>query len=189
MKVSRDQMVKNRLKILDVASRLFREKGFEAVSVAEVMKAAGLTHGGFYGHFSSKDELIAQTIAHVLTADAGGVGDLHAYVDAYLSPKHRDNCAGGCPTAGLAAAVRLQSPAARSAMTDGIRSQIDRASKALPELDATTRRREAIGSFAAMVGAVILARAVEDPALSDEMLEKTREWISKRISPEDALER
>ena len=188
MKVSREQMAENRRRILDVASRLFRDKGFDAVSVAEVMKAAGLTHGGFYGHFSSKDELIAQTLAHVLAADAGGGGggDLRAYADAYLSPRHRDNCAGGCPTAALAASVRLQSPAARSAMTDGLRSQIDRASKALPELDAADRRRAAIGSFAAMVGAVILARAIDDPALSDEILEQTREWVDAGISPASA---
>ena len=168
MKVSREQMAENRRRILDVASRLFRDKGFDAVSVAEVMNAAGLTHGGFYGHFSSKDDLIAQTLAHVLAADAGGGGDLRAYVDAYLSPRHRDNAAGGCPTAGLAADIRHQTPAARSAMTEGLRSQIDRIGKALPELDAADRRRAAIGSWAAMVGAVILARAIDDPALSDE---------------------
>lgn len=71
MKVSREQMAENRRRILDAASRLFREKGFDAVSVAEVMKAAGLTHGGFYGHFSSKDDLIAQTLAHALGSPLG----------------------------------------------------------------------------------------------------------------------
>jgi TetR/AcrR family transcriptional regulator, transcriptional repressor for nem operon len=182
MKVSREQMAENRRRILDVASRLFRDNGFDAVSVAEVMNAAGLTHGGFYGHFSSKDDLIAHTLAHVLAADEGGGADLHAYVDAYLSPRHRDNAAGGCPTAGLAAAIRHQTPAARSAMTEGLRSQIDRIGKALPELDAADRRRVAIGSFAAMVGAVILARAIDDPALSDEVLERTRSWIDTGIS-------
>jgi TetR/AcrR family transcriptional repressor of nem operon len=182
MKVSREQMAENRRRILEVASRLFRDKGFDAVSVAEVMKAAGLTHGGFYGHFSSKDDLIAQTLAHVLAADTGGGGGLRAYVDDYLSPRHRDNCAGGCPTAGLAAAIRHQTPAARSAMTEGLRSQIDRIGKALPELDVADRRRAAIGSFAAMVGAVILARAIDDPAFSDEVLEQTRAWVDAGIN-------
>ncbi|MDX3927144.1 MAG: helix-turn-helix domain-containing protein [Shinella sp.] len=177
MKVSREQMAENRHRILDVASRLFRDKGFDAVSVAEVMKAAGLTHGGFYGHFGSKDDLVAQTIAHVLAADAGGGGDLRAYLDAYLSPTHRDNAADGCPTAGLAAAIRHQSPAARSAMTEGLRSQIDRISAALPEMSPADRRRAAIGSWVAMVGAVILARAIDDPTLSDELLEHTKAWI------------
>ena len=182
MKVSREQMAENRHRILDAASRLFREKGFDAVSVAEVMKAAGLTHGGFYGHFSSKDDLIAQTLAHVLAADSGGGGDLRAYVGSYLSPRHRDNAAGGCPTAGLAAAIRRQTPAARSAMTEGLRSQIDRIGKALPELDAADGRRAAIGSFAAMVGAVILARAIDDPVFSDEVLEQTRAWVDAGIN-------
>ncbi|MGO4670257.1 TetR/AcrR family transcriptional regulator [Bosea sp. 2RAB26] len=186
MKVSRDQMAENRRRILEVASRLFRDKGFDAVSVAEVMKAAGLTHGGFYGHFNSKDDLIAQTLAHVLAADTGEGGDFRAYVDAYLSPRHRDDCAGGCPTAGLAAAIRLQTPAARAAMTAGLRSQIARIGKALPVLDAAGSRRAAIGSFAAMVGAVILARAIDDPALSDEILEQTREWVDAGINPQSA---
>jgi TetR/AcrR family transcriptional repressor of nem operon len=182
MKVSREQMAENRRRILDAASRLFRDKGFDAVSVAEVMKAAGLTHGGFYGHFSSKDDLIAQTLAHVLAADSGGGGDFRAYVGSYLSPRHRDNAAGGCPTAGLAAAIRHQTPAARSAMTEGLRSQIDHIGKALPKLDAADRRSAAIGSWAAMVGAVILARAIDDPALSDEVLEQTRAWVDAGIN-------
>lgn len=181
MKVSREQMAENRRRILDAASRLFRDKGFEAVSVAEVMKAAGLTHGGFYGHFSSKDDLVARTLAHVLAVDSAGAGDLRAFIDDYLSPRRRDDAAGGCPTAGLAADVRRQTPAARATMTQGIRSQIDRLGKALPELDTADRRRAAIGSWAAMVGAVILARAIDDPALSDEVLEETRAWINARV--------
>lgn len=184
MKVSREQMAENRRRILDVASRLFRDKGFDAVSVAEVMKAAGLTHGGFYGHFSSKDDLIAQTLAHALAADTVGGGDFHAYVGSYLSPRHRDNAAGGCPTAGLAGAIRHQTPAARSAMAEGLRAQIARIDKALPESDPVERRRAAIGSWAAMVGAVILARAIDDPELSDEVLGQTRAWIeAASISP------
>ncbi|MGX9143230.1 TetR/AcrR family transcriptional regulator [Mesorhizobium sp. 128a] len=186
MKVSREQMAESRRRILDAASRLFRDRGFDAVSVAEVMKAAGLTHGGFYGHFSSKDDLVAQTLAHVLAAESGGGGDLRAYVDAYLAPRHRDNAAGGCPTAGLAADIRHQTPAARAAMTEGLRSQIDRISRALPELDAADRRRAAIGSWAGMVGAVILSRAIDDSALSDEILEQTRAWINTGISQQSA---
>jgi TetR/AcrR family transcriptional regulator, transcriptional repressor for nem operon len=182
MKVSREQMAENRRRILDEASRLFRVKGFDAVSVAEVMKAAGLTHGGFYGHFTSKDDLIAQTLTHALSVGASGGGDLRSYLDAYLSPQHRDNAAGGCPTAGLAADIRHQTPAARAAMTEGLRSQIDRISAALLGVNPADRRRAAIGSWAAMVGAVILARAIDDPALSDEILEQTRAWIDAGIS-------
>jgi TetR/AcrR family transcriptional repressor of nem operon len=183
MKVSREQMAENRRRILDAASRLFRAKGFDAVSVAEVMSAAGLTHGGFYGHFNSKDDLVAQTLAHVLALDAGGGGDLRAYLDAYLSPKHRDNAANGCPTASLAADIRHQTAAARMAMTEGLRSQIDRISEALPGVSQADRRGAAIGTWAAMVGAVILARAIDDPAFSDEILQQTRAWIDPGLSP------
>jgi TetR/AcrR family transcriptional repressor of nem operon len=179
-------MAENRRRILDAASRLFREKGFDAVSVVEVMKAAGLTHGGFYGHFTSKDDLIAQAIAHVLAGSAEGGGDFRAHLDAYLSPAHRDNPAGGCPTAGLVADIRHQTSPAREAMAAGLRSQVDRISKAFPEADAAERRRAAIGSWAAMVGAVIIARAIDDPALSDEVLEQTREWIAAGIDPAHA---
>ncbi|MBB3773799.1 TetR/AcrR family transcriptional repressor of nem operon [Angulomicrobium tetraedrale] len=187
MKVSREQMAENRRRILDAASVLFRDRGFDAVSVAEVMKAAGLTHGGFYGHFGSKDDLVAQTLAHVLAADAGGDTEIRAYLEAYLSPRHRDNPAAGCPTAGLAAIIRHQTPAAREAMTKGLRSQIGRIETSLPLANPANRRQTAIGSWAAMVGAVILARAIDDPALSDEILEQTRAWIEAGIEDGSAL--
>jgi len=186
MKVSREQMAENRRRILDVASRLFREKGFDAVSVAEVMKSAGLTHGGFYGHFSSKDDLVAETIGHVLAKDEGSGAGLRSYLEDYLAPRHRDNAAGGCPTAGLVADIRHQTPAARAAMTAGLRSTIERISKALPDMDAADKRRAAIGTWAAMVGAVILARAIDDTTLSDEVLEQTRAWLDATISPAPA---
>lgn len=186
MRVSREQMAENRLRILDAASRLFRARGFHEVTVAEVMNAAGLTHGGFYGHFRSKDDLIAQTLAHVLRTP-GHAFDLQGYVDAYFSRHHRDHPSEGCPVAGLAAEVRHQCPAARASMAAGLRAQIDRMSTGFPDADAGDRRRAAIGSWAAMVGAVILARAVDDPALSDEVLRQTRAWLDGEPGPAPAI--
>jgi TetR/AcrR family transcriptional repressor of nem operon len=180
MKVSRDQMQANRLRILDAASRLFREKGFDAVSVAEVMKAAGLTHGGFYGHFQSKDDLIAQAIAHIFATRDAGEGELDDYLKAYLAPAHRDSVGEGCPTAALVADIRRQTPAARLAMTEGLRSQIEQVEATIPKEGAKDPHRQAIGTWAAMVGAVVLARAINDPALSDEILEQTRSWLEDR---------
>lgn len=177
MKVSREQVALNKERILDEAGRLFRAKGFEAVSVAEVMKAAGLTHGGFYGHFASKDDLIAQTLAHVLATSPGEELGLDPYLDAYLSPWHRDNAATGCPTAALAGDVRRQDVAVQAAMSQGLHSQIDRISEALPAAEPSEKRRAAIGSWAAMVGAVILARAINDSVFSEEILTQTRAWI------------
>jgi TetR/AcrR family transcriptional repressor of nem operon len=186
MKVSREQMQANRLRILDAASRLFREKGFDAVSVAEVMKAAGLTHGGFYGHFDSKDDLVAQAIGHIFTVQEAGQGEqggrdgLAGYLDAYLSPWHRDRVGDGCPTAALVADIRRQAAAARAAMTDGFRSQIDRVAAVMPAGDPARTRRQAVGTWAAMVGAVVLARAIDDPVLSEEILSQTRSWIEEK---------
>ncbi|KMO33621.1 TetR/AcrR family transcriptional regulator [Methylobacterium aquaticum] len=178
MRVTQEQMRENRRRILAEASRLFREKGFDAVGVAEVMKAAGLTHGGFYGHFASKDDLMAHAIEHAAAEKVGSAGNLPDFLDAYLSPAHRDDPAGGCTMAALAADVRLRPEAARAAMTAGIRSQIARMETALPDAFAGNRHREAIGTYAAMLGALILARAVDEPSLSDEILAETRAWMT-----------
>lgn len=179
MRVSREQMVENRARILREASRLFREHGFAAVTVADVMKAAGQTHGGFYSHFASKDDLIAATVAEALTGESSGMADLEAWTDAYLSPLHRDNPARGCPTASLAGLMPRQTPAARAAMARGLETQLARFAAALPDQNDMERRREAIGRWSAMVGAVVLSRAVDDPALADELLAQTRAWLAK----------
>jgi len=181
MKVSREQMAENRSRILEKAAQLFRDRGFDAVSVAEVMKAAGLTHGGFYGHFASKDDLIAQTVAHALTEGRTMPQGFEAFLAAYLSSSHRDTAATGCPTAALAADARRQTPEARAAMTAGVGAQIARLSEALAHEGAPDARQAAIGSWSAAVGAMILARAVDDPALSDEILDQTRRWISAAL--------
>jgi TetR/AcrR family transcriptional repressor of nem operon len=177
VKISREQMAENRQRILEVASRLFREKGFEAVGVAEVMKAAGLTHGSFYGHFSSKDDLIVQALTHALGHRNGASLPLPAYMKEYLSPRHRDNRAGGCPISGLVADTLRQTPEARAAVTDGVRAQIDWMSEKAEGPAEADRRRRAIASWSAMVGATILARAMVDPALSKEILTETLAWI------------
>jgi len=179
MKVSREQVAENRQAILAAAGQLFREKGFDAVGVAEVMNAAGLTHGGFYGHFESKDDLIAQTVAHLLER-ASKDGDFKSFVERYLTAKHRDNAGSGCPTAALAAATRQQSVKTREVMTSALRGHIDTLSKKVDGGRAAARRRAAIGSWSAMVGAMILARAVDDPDFADEILDETRTWIAAR---------
>lgn len=177
MKVSREQKAENRDAILKAAGELFRVKGFEAVGVAEVMSAAGLTHGGFYGHFKSKDDLIAQTLAYLL-AKSNPDFEFKSFVDRYLSADHRDNVARGCPTAALAASTRQQSAATRKALTTAMSGHFDNLSSKVGGKRASERRRTAIGSWSAMLGAVILARAVNDPDLADEILNETRLWIA-----------
>jgi TetR/AcrR family transcriptional regulator, transcriptional repressor for nem operon len=178
MRVSREQMTENRRTILDAASRLFRERGFDSVTVAEVMQAAGLTHGGFYGYFKSKDELIAGALADVLMSRPEPSGDLAAFAAGYLSQTHRDNRAGGCPTAALAAEAARLTGDARTGMTTGLKRQIERLSRIAPGKDPLQKRQVAIGSWAAMVGAMILARVSDDPALSSEVLDQTKAWLA-----------
>lgn len=181
MKVSREQMAENRRRILEAAARLFRAKGFEAVTIAEVMKAAGLTHGAFYGHFQSKDDLIAQALAHALeVSTSAATVDLTAYAEGYLSPRHRDDLAGGCPTAGLGGETIRQAAEARAAMTEGLRRQIDLFARTAPGDTPAQKRQAAIGAWSAMVGAVVLSRVSDDPALADEVLASTRVWIARK---------
>ena len=178
MKVSREQVAENRRTILEAASRLFRERGYEAVTVAEIMKAAGLTHGGFYGYFASKDELIAGALADVLSKRPEPTGDLADYVAGYLSAAHRDNRASGCPTAALASETIRLAGEPRTKMTAGIERQIGRLSRIAPGETDAQKRQAAIGSWAAMVGAMILARVSDDPVLSEEILEQTQGWLA-----------
>src|SRR5689334_16048507 len=132
VRVSREQVTENRRTILDAAGRLFRERGFESVTVVEIMKAAGLTHGGFYGYFASKDELIATALADALSKRSETSGDLAAYATGYLSAAHRDNLAGGCPIAALAAETIRLTGGPRTEMTTGVRRQIERLSSIAP---------------------------------------------------------
>jgi len=183
MKVGREQVEANRQRILEVASRLFREHGFEGVTVAEVMQAAGLTHGGFYGYFRSKDDLIAQTLGDLMGRGQIGGRDLAAYADAYLAPAHRENRAGGCGVAALGADVGRGTAEARAEMTGGLRRQVESLSRTASGATPAERRRAAIGSWSAMVGALVLARMTDDPALADEVLAETRAFIAARSAP------
>ena len=179
MKVSREQVQQHRERILAAASHLFRERGFDGVSVADVMKAAGLTHGGFYGHFDSKDALIREALVYESPGrrrrtDAESAAE---YADAYLSTPHRDNRGTGCPIAGVGSEAARASADVRAALTKTIRRQIDRFSAASPGTTPALRRRAAIAAYSAMVGAVVLARIVDDGELSKEILGATRKSI------------
>ncbi|MEX0496914.1 TetR/AcrR family transcriptional regulator [Raoultella terrigena] len=180
MRVSRKQVEENKQTILAAAGRLFRERGFDAVTVTDIMKSAGLTHGGFYGYFKSKDELIALTLAELKAASGAVENGSPPQIERYLSPEHRDNFASGCPLAALAADTIRQSEPARSEMTAGLKQQIVNLSKTVNGEDDAARHRAAVGSWSAMVGAVILARMTSDPALSDEILRETAAWLQEK---------
>ncbi len=178
MRVSRERVAENRRAILEAAGRLFRERGFESVTVAEIMQAAGMTHGGFYGYFRSKEDLIAAALADSLSRAAVPSGDLSAYAALYLSRAHRDDVAGGCPMAALAAETARQKGGARAALTAGLKQQLEHLTRLARGKNASENRRMAIGSWAAMLGAIILARVSDDPAFSDEVLDQTRTWLA-----------
>lgn len=180
MRVSRKQVEENKQTILTAAGRLFRERGFDAVTVTDIMKSAGLTHGGFYGYFKSKDDLIAQTLAELKIENDAAKNGLVAQIERYLSPEHRDNFASGCPLAALAAETIRQSEPARDEMSARLQQQIAQLSEAMDDQDAEARRRAAIGSWSAMVGALILARMTADSAFSDEILGETAAWLAEK---------
>jgi TetR/AcrR family transcriptional regulator, transcriptional repressor for nem operon len=163
-------------RIVKEASRLFRERGFENVTVGEVMKAAGLTHGAFYAHFGSKQALQEAAVAYGQELSAGRArshgptkNGRRAYADRYLSPRHRDNPSDGCTMAALAPEVARSTPELKAAFERGLEEILSASGG---------DRKEAIFQTAALVGAVALARAVEDPRLADEILESVRKKLS-----------
>jgi TetR/AcrR family transcriptional repressor of nem operon len=175
MKVSRELVAEQRSEILQVAGRLFRERGFDDVTVAEVMKEAGLTHGAFYGYFPSKEALVAEAIEQALTTDGAATRkSAAAYADNYLSVKHRDNRAASCPFSSLGTEAARGSAELRHTMTESFRRQIDRFSAETEGDTPQEKRRAAIAAWSAMVGAMVLARLVDDEKLSKEILSETR---------------
>jgi TetR/AcrR family transcriptional repressor of nem operon len=183
MKVSREQAARNRARIVEAASRLFRERGFEGIGVADLMNEAGLTHGGFYGHFSSKDDLIAEASSRALdrslelfsdVAQRASGNPLSAIAGAYLNGQHRDDPGNGCLLAALGSDVSRQGPAVRHAVTGHIRSAVELLGKLIPGKSRRARRQKAIRTYATLVGAMVIARAVDNPALSQEILDAAR---------------
>jgi TetR/AcrR family transcriptional regulator, transcriptional repressor for nem operon len=180
MRVSRAQANENRERILDTATRLFRERGIDGIGVADLMQSAGLTHGGFYGHFKSKDDLVAQACGRAMARmrenwtrviDQAPGDPLDAMADHYLSSKHRENVGRGCLMAALGSEVARQESAVRHAVTDELRPFIDYLSKVVRGGTPGARRKKALALYASLVGALVVARAVDDPVLSDEVLQ------------------
>lgn len=185
MKVSREQIAANRQRLLDIASRRFREHGFAGVSVADVMKEAGLTHGGFYGYFASKEALAAEAAAHALIQTANrwktmqeddGVPGLERIVDAYLSQRHLHSPGIGCAVAALGPELARQAAPVRSAFGVELENLINVLSGFLPGVDAHERRSRALLLMAQMVGAIVLARACGG-VLADEILHTVRNAV------------
>jgi TetR/AcrR family transcriptional repressor of nem operon len=175
---------KKHKRIVTQGARLFRERGFEDVTVGEVMKAAGLTHGAFYNHFDSKEALMTECVESLCSVVDGFVrhfdpsaAGLDAYRQHYLSPTHRDSPGAGC----LMAAVGPEAsrdPALKASMTTYLRSYFETLTSHFPWSSKRRARSQAIRLYASMVGAIVLARAVDDEDLSKEILAEMRDALS-----------
>ena len=168
--------------ILDVASAQFRESGIAAVGLAGIMAEAGLTNGAFYTHFESKEELVRAVLLDALERReqrhkdnlANGVA-LETVIRDYLSPRHRDHAATGCPTAALVSEVARHPKATREAFTGKMSDILALMTAQMPNGSAADRRRRAMSAYSTMVGALQLSRAVSDKTLSEEILENAVE--------------
>jgi TetR/AcrR family transcriptional regulator, transcriptional repressor for nem operon len=181
-RVSQAQAQENRRRVVATAARLFRERGVAGVSVADVMGAAGLTHGGFYKQFASKEALVAEAVGQAFAdraawlrelgeAEGDGEAARRTFVEAYLSPAHRDDPGDGCPAAGLSADVaRDPGSAAREAYADGIRAY----ARWLGDGTQGDPADADLTAVSTLVGAVVLARATAGTDLSDRILAAAR---------------
>ena len=170
-------------RIVNVASRRIRRDGIDSVGVVELMNEAGLTHGGFYRHFASRDQLVAEAIDVALahgsqrTYAAAEVGGADAIIDGYLSRSHREKPETGCAVAALATDIARGNRPARNAYSRQVRRYAELLAGLIPGRDAD----EAYLILAALVGALVLARAVDDPSLSDAMLERPGRALHRRV--------
>lgn len=197
MKISKEQTERNRQAILDAATRLFRERGYDAVCIAEVMTAAGFTHGGFYNHFPSKEALAAETFRVGYEQQRewargldGSIADVRKQIHQYLSVEIRDMIDHACPSAAMIADAARQGGQIQEEFARGIaayvRDYTDALRLAEPEGDAAEQRRRAARLLAQAVGAFVLSQSVAaaDAPLSDELLAAGRAGIDELLGVE-----
>jgi TetR/AcrR family transcriptional repressor of nem operon len=189
MKVSKEKAAEHRVAMVRAASRLFRRRGVSHVGVAEVTSAAGLTHGGFYGHFSSKDALAAETCGHDFEVSLARLAGLEGrdgfltWLDVYVSERHRDHLDGGCPMPAYVADVSRQNRAFQKRFAAGVTRFIDAIAERLSPVRGkraqAARRERAILVLSAMIGSQALARATArvNPQQSAEIMSAVRKEL------------
>ncbi|CRM81141.1 Potential acrAB operon repressor [Pseudomonas sp. 24 E 13] len=194
MRVSKAQAQANREHIVETASVVFRERGFDGVGVADLMAAAGFTHGGFYKHFGSKADLMAEASANSLAQSLAGAEKLSVkdFIDLYVSREHRDGRATGCTMAALCGDAARQSGELKSAFAGGIERLLQTLGEKCPtgpDEVPEEARAKMIDLLARAVGAIMLSRACpDDSALADEILEVCRARMGGSLStPEKAV--
>jgi TetR/AcrR family transcriptional repressor of nem operon len=191
MRISKEEAAANRAKVLAAAARLFREKGVDGIAVAELMQAAGLTHGGFYNHFESKEELAAAAFREAFAAAVSRVerqaaeadkrgrdGVFAHYVSRYLASDTRDAPGTSCPMATLGTDAARHGSQLRGAFAEGVRHYIEAFAKIMPG-EASEQRAEAITVLSTLIGALTLSRACvgADDALADEVIATVRDQL------------
>jgi TetR/AcrR family transcriptional repressor of nem operon len=190
MKVSRKKMAEHREQILAAAAKRFREHGFDGISVADLMKEAGLTHGGFYGHFSSKEELVALASLRAMSetvakwekvVDEAPGNPLEALARSYLSVRHHDHPETGCLLAALGSELARQPSSVRDAVKEGQQQFFALLTRIVPGQTKAARKKKAIAVLATMVGGMVLARTVSDPQLRQEILETVAASIPRSV--------
>ena len=195
MRVSRVQAEENRRKVIDVASRLFREHGFDGVGLKDLMEGAGLTHGAFYKQFASKDDLAAQASRRALesasgrwsaAAAANPQDPLGAVIALFLSMGHRAERMDGCPVVALGAEAARQGAEVKASFEAGIKEYLEMLGRWLGEADGEELSGKAMAILSTMVGAVLLSRAVNDERLSKQFLQAAAESVLKGSSVSDA---
>jgi TetR/AcrR family transcriptional regulator, transcriptional repressor for nem operon len=191
MGYSRAQKAKTHERIVKLASKRFREEGLAGIGIAELMKEAGLTVGGFYKHFDSRDHLVAEAVnsafggwkRRVEAAKSGGPPvSYERLIDEYLNEAHRDNPGTGCAFSALAPEIARSDKRTRALTSDQVRNDIQLIATLLPGRDKWRARSRAVLIISALVGAMSLARAVSDEALSREILETVRELLKNSAS-------
>jgi TetR/AcrR family transcriptional regulator, transcriptional repressor for nem operon len=188
MRYGKDQKEATRRRILEAAGRRFKEDGIDGAGVAAVMSDAGLTNGAFYGHFTSKEDLVTNVLADQLRAQRHSLdgqppdrAGLEAFIRAYLSPQHRDQSADGCPSAALLDEIARRPAATRQVFTAELMGVIDDIAARLDPTDADAPRTEVLTIFGMMIGTVQLARALTDRDLSDQLLARGVETALKLL--------
>ena len=178
MRVTKEKAAENRERILKAASRLIRERGISGAGVDALTEAAGMTHGSLYSQFGSKERLIEDAVGYALAASgktAAGTATLDRYISGYLASEHRDQPGKGCPLAALACEMPRQSTAVRDTFTAGLRGMIRQVSGRMDtRLKQRQRDENALATVASLVGALVLARAVNDRNLSDDIMRATK---------------
>jgi TetR/AcrR family transcriptional repressor of nem operon len=189
VKVSKERAAENRARILTAAARLFREHGLAGVGVDALTEAAGMTHGSLYSQFGSKERLAAEALSEALARsdtrlvpEAGVIAGQDAVavvVGRYLSPQHRDRPGEGCALAALGSEIHRGPASVRRAFTEGLSSLASRLAALLPRRRRQAPEDAALALLSALVGTLILARAVDDPELSDRILAASAERLTQ----------